>query len=170
MILANGKMSKVEANSKSVVKTFTCPLMFLKEKFFYENFPEFAPEVICINEVNMSIATKRLKSWRDIKDTLSNENKRNIAEQLILKLKLLWDKGYIHGDVHMDNIVFNKELSPVLIDFEWFHHRIHDKFENDIDIKGHSFVNCFDGSYRSVKNALNLSKEDALEVIYGDIK
>jgi serine/threonine protein kinase len=165
MILSNGPMSCVESKEGIITKTFKCQLMYLKEKYFYEHFSEFAPKLIYSCDNDLVLKIERLNSWREIKEFFSIDDKRLIARRLIVILKKLWDKGYIHGDVHMDNVVFDSELNPYLIDFEWFHHKVHDKFEDDIDMAGHHFVHCFDGAYRSVRVALEFTKEDALEML-----
>jgi hypothetical protein len=77
----------------------------------------------------------------------------------------MWNAGYVFGDIHMDNVVLRKQddgYIPYLIDFEWLHPRISDKFETDIDIVGFHSVSAFDGSYRSLKHVLDVTKEDVL--------
>jgi tRNA A-37 threonylcarbamoyl transferase component Bud32 len=162
-VLTRSRSSEVKDLGNSISKTFSCPYLFNKEIYVYTHFPGIAPKLITINYDKYELILEKLHTWRE--KQLTPEEQKKVLSSLINKLKFLWDNQYIHGDVHMDNIVFNDNFEAFLIDFEWFQHRISDIFLDDIDFKPHTMVSALDGSYRSVKSVLNTNIDEIMRLL-----
>jgi serine/threonine protein kinase len=158
MIKTNSGRSYVGIEDGRVVKVFDDKLMFLKEKFAYETFPELCAKVISIDNENMAICLKEGIVLRDLLPKLNESDNKDIKKSIINLLKNLHLRGYVHCDCHIDNIIvypLNNNLYEVcLIDFEHLRCKSKDKFEEDIDIKGGSYICAFDNSPRSIKSNL----------------
>ena len=64
------------------------------------------------------------------------------------------DGGYVHCDVHIDNVIIYPMLDVRLIDFEHLRCKSNKDFFKDIDLVGASYICGFDDSPRSIKTAL----------------
>jgi len=57
------------------------------------------------------------RNLQEVKIHYDNEQKLVLLlNQLILALKILWDKNIVHRDLKFDNILFRKNFMPVIID------------------------------------------------------
>ncbi|KAL0211931.1 hypothetical protein RCL1_005557 [Eukaryota sp. TZLM3-RCL] len=81
----------------------------------------FAPEHI--STVNMGPFFCTLMDFIDGKRLSEMTNPHNysfIAEQLLLLKRILFESGYVHGDVRWPNIIVNLETKKIfLLDFDW---------------------------------------------------
>ena len=155
MILTNSGRAVVDTEGDCVVKTFSDKLMFIKEKFAYMTFPTLCAKLVRIDNDDCYITTKRgvvLRDW--LLTNPSDSHKMVVKEKIILLLKNLHDMGYVHCDVHIDNVIIYPMLDVRLIDFEHLRCRSNKDFFKDIDMVGASYICAFDNSPRSIKTAL----------------
>lgn len=150
MIKTNSGRATVFLYVDEVHKEYYDMLMYLKEKFAYETFPELCAKLIRIEGRNIiTVPGTSLRDW--LKEEHTKKEKEDIKNKIILLLRKLHDKGYVHCDVHIDNIIIYFPDDVRLIDFEHLRCRSRDKFEEDIDIKGGNYICAFDNSPRSIK-------------------
>jgi len=130
-------------------------LMFIKEKFAYMTFPTLCAKLVRIDNDDCYITTKRgvvLRDW--LLTNPSDSHKLVVKEKILLLLKNLHDGGYVHCDVHIDNVIIYPMLDVRLIDFEHLRCRSNKDFFKDIDLVRASYICGFDDSPRSIKTAL----------------
>jgi len=162
-LLTHGATSDVFDLGDSIAKRFSCPISFIKELYVYQHFQGITPKLLHVDYANYELIIEKLHTWRE--KELTPDAKQKIFKSVIQKLYYLWTNQYIHGDFHMDNVVFNDEYEAFLIDFEWLRHRLHNKFIDDVDMTPHGLVNGFDGCDRSIKNVLGVTKEQVMELL-----
>jgi serine/threonine protein kinase len=143
-------------DNDEVVKTYKDRLMFLKEKFAYETFPELCANVISIEDMVITLQKGiSLRQWLDKKP--SEQDKAAVKFLIIKLLRDLHSKGYVHCDCHIDNVILYPnplKFDVRLIDFEHLRCKSQERFEDDIDVKGGGYICAFDGSPRSIKTNL----------------
>ena len=153
MIKTDSGRAVVSIDGDIVTKTFSDKLMFLKEEFAYDSFPFLCARVINISE-NMIKTLKGtvLRDWLLLNN--SEHDKKVVKIKIIELLAKLHALGYVHCDVHIDNVVIYNRFDVRLIDFEHLRCRSKDDFRKDIDFCGAGYICAFDDSPRSIKTAL----------------
>ena len=153
MIKTDSGRAVVSIDGDIVTKTFSDKLMFLKEEFAYGSFPFLCARVFGIK--SMVIKTLKgtvLRDWLLLNN--SEHDKKVVKIKIIELLAKLHALGYVHCDVHIDNVVIYNRFDVRLIDFEHLRCRSKDDFRKDIDFCGAGYICAFDDSPRSIKTAL----------------
>jgi tRNA A-37 threonylcarbamoyl transferase component Bud32 len=83
-----------------------------KEKYVYQNYGYFTPELIAFNDNNLTLVIEKCTPLLDVKNNIKYKDK------LWDKLQKLHEVGINHMDISLANVVVHKDRGVLLIDWE----------------------------------------------------